>query len=125
MSNKLDSDSDTPVQPAGFSPVEFSVVSRRIIIYQINDAELETIAASGSSLHLTLFGVCCGALISLLVTVTTVSLPNPATFAAYISATIIMALATLFFGWRGLEAYLAGRKKLAEIRQGNPTALRQ
>jgi hypothetical protein len=121
----LNSPDEPANQTGGFSPIDFSIVSRKFIIHQISDAELDTIAASGSSLDLTLFGVCAGALISLLVTVTTVSIPSPAGFAAYVSVTVISALATVFFGWHGFEAYWAARKKLAEIRRGNLPTLNQ
>jgi hypothetical protein len=109
----------------GFSPIDFSIVSRKFIIHQITDAELDTIAASSSSLDLTLFGVCAGALVSLLVTVATVTFASAAGFAAYVSVTVISALATLFFGWRGFEAYLAAQRKLAELRRGNPPTLKE
>jgi len=125
MSNSSSTLPSSSSQSTGFSPIDFSIVSRKFIIHQISDAELDTIAASSSSLDLTLFGVCAGALVSLLVTVATVHIASPAGFAAYVSVTVISFLATLFFGWHGFESYLAARKKVAELRRGNPPALKE
>jgi len=123
MSSNLGIPNDPVGQATGPSPFRFTIRSREFIIYQISDAELETIAASGNSLDLTLFGLCAGAFISLLITVTTVSIPGARAFAAYVSATIIAALATAFFGWRGIRKYIASQKGLEKLRSENPPRL--
>jgi len=108
-------------KPTGINPpVDFAIIPRKIFFHQIPDGELDTIAASGSSLHLTLFGICLGAFISLLVTVTTAQGVGAAALSAYVSATIITALGSVFFGWRGIASSIASSKKLADLRRGIP-----
>jgi len=124
MSSNIGTLPEPAEQPTGYNPPTLLVPSRRFVIHQISEAELDTIAASGSSLELTLFGICAGAVVSLFITITTVSIPSPRAFAAYVSSTIITALAAMFFGWRGIGAHVAGLKKLAEIRRGNPTTVK-
>ncbi len=109
--------------PTGFNPpVDWSYVPRKFFVHQIPDAELDSIAASGSSLHLTLFGICLGGFVSLLITVSTAPGLTTAAFCAYVSATIISGLGSLFFGWKGIAASLASSKKLAELRKGIPSS---
>jgi len=105
-------------QSTGFNPVTLSYVSRSIAIYQISDPELDRIAGSGASLELTLFGICAGALITLVITLTTVSIPNPRSFAAFVSTTAISFLASIFFGWRGIGKFLDSKKELKDLRRG-------
>jgi hypothetical protein len=110
------------VTPTGINPpVDFAIIPRKIFFHQIPDGELDTIAASGSSLHLTLFGICIGAFISLLVTVTTAKDLTSAALSAYVSATIITALGSIFFGWRGIAASIVSSKKLTDLRRGIPS----
>lgn len=122
MSSDLGAPQNVENQPTGFnSSVDWQYVPRKFFVHQIPDAELDIIAASASSLHLTLFGVCAGASISLLVAVTTAPSLTPAAFSAYISAAIITGLGGLFFGWRGIAASVYASKKLAELRRGIPS----
>jgi len=107
---------ETSDQEQFINPVSVSYARREVRMHSVTDSELDSIASLGNSVEMTLFGICAGALITLLVTVLTVKIQSPLEFSAFISATIVSFLSTLFFGVRSRSSYKAAQRKLAEIK---------
>jgi hypothetical protein len=123
MSNSQEPTQTVPQSASGFSLVKVSYSPRELTMRTMSDSELDTLVSYGSSLDLTFFGATFGAFVTLLLTVLTVSLPGAREFTAFVGATILTSVLSLYFGIRGVRAYSAGQKMLEAIRTGNPSKL--
>lgn len=87
-------------------------------MHTMSGMELDAIASLSNSLHLTFFGLCCGAAIAFTVVLTTISISDPKTYAGYVAALNVSGVLAIYFGIRGIIDYRAARKKLREVKCG-------
>lgn len=101
--------------------VEVISHSRKLHMYPVTDGELDSLQESGwsATIDLSMFSLCIGILVTLIVTITTVDISNSKIFSAYVAVTVGMGLASLFFGSRSIIAWRNARAKLREIK-ANP-----
>ncbi len=94
--------------------VEVVTHPRKLHMYQVTEAELGTIQEVGQrfSLEISFFALLFGALITLLITLTTVSISDPKMYSSYVAVTIISALGSLYFGIRAIIDYRNAKKKI-------------
>lgn len=90
-------------------------------MYTVTENELNALKDSGTSatVDVALFTLSAGALVTLIVTLTTVQISDPHTFAGYVAATIVCAITGLWFGARSYLAIRGARAKLNEIKGGS------
>ena len=107
-----------PVDEAsGFSnPLTISYARREVTMHIVSEAELNTIASSGSSVNLALLGISSGALITVMITLLSVSIQSAIAFSGFVAAAIVCFFASLFFGIHARIDYKNAREKLADIK---------
>ncbi len=86
-------------------------------MHTVTGQELDAVASLSNSVHLTFFGLCFGATISLSIVISTVSIPDPKTYAAFMALTAVSVILSSYFGIRALIDYRASRRKLKEIKR--------
>ncbi len=86
---------------------------------------MDSIGSSGlsSAIDLTLFALCFGALITLIVTLSTVDITSPKLNMAYVGATIVSGVLSLWFGLRSIVSIRTAKKKLKEIKENRQKAV--
>ena len=87
-------------------------------MYSVTDPELNSIRESGLSatVDLALFTLCAGSLITLIVTLSTVNINDAKIFSAYVAASIVSGIFSLWFGMRACIAWKNAKAKLKEIK---------
>ncbi|MBI4292518.1 MAG: hypothetical protein HY661_13660 [Betaproteobacteria bacterium] len=90
-------------------------------MYSVTDPELNSLRESGlsASVDLSLFALCGGILVTLIVTLSTVDITQAKTFAAYVAAAIVSGIFTVWFGARACIAWKNAKAKLAEIKDAS------
>ena len=92
-------ESDHTVIPAEIrgTPVTVTYVPRHVEVYQLLGEELDAIAGGAHSIHLTLFGISIGALVTLAITLGTGQVTSALAFAGFVGASVAtFGLSTLF-----------------------------
>ena len=85
-------------------------------MYQVNGVELDSLASSGSSIHLTFFGLCTGGAVTTGVVLTTVTIANPLVYAGYIGGFVSAVIFAIYFGVRGIADHRAAKRRLKELK---------
>lgn len=101
------------------SPVTINVVPRRATMYRLFDTELERLGSAQNSIHLAFFTLCIGVAIGFGVTLLTVDITHPKTFAAFVALFVVSVLASLYFGAMFRRDYKSCKEELDRIRQGD------
>jgi hypothetical protein len=110
---------DTPITISpNPTPLTVGYVQRSLLVHQLSSYELDAVASSGGSLHLTFFGLCTGAAITFAVVLTTANVTNAKTYGAYVGALTITGVLAVYFGIRGVIDYHAAKKRLNDIKRG-------
>jgi len=88
-------------------------------MYKLTEQELHSLCDTGNmkALDLSMFTLCAGALVTLLITINTVSITDPAMHAAFVAALMVATLGTIFFGVRGIIAWFESKRTLGRIKQ--------
>jgi len=86
-------------------------------MHTVADQELDELASGSQSVNLGLFGVAFGALVSVAITLSTVSLPTRM-LAAYAGSCIALVLLSIYFGMQAIRDIVASRRRLNRIRKG-------
>jgi hypothetical protein len=73
---------------------------RSIVVHQVTDSELESVASGTASIHMAFLGFTLGAFVALFTTIYTVDISNPNYHAAFIALTWLSALLTIYFAVR-------------------------
>ena len=95
------------------TPITVAVVPRHVEVYPLLGEELDAIAGDAHSIHLTLFGISIGALVTLAITLGTGQVTSALAFAGFVGASVAaFGLSTLF----GLLALRDWRRHQALIR---------
>ena len=91
-------------------------------MYRVTEQELEQLCDSGNlkTLDVSLFTLCVGALIAVVVTLTTVDIPNPAVHGSYVAGALVAGIGAIFFGVRAVLAWRNTDRELKRLK--NPTA---
>jgi hypothetical protein len=103
------------IAPSATPSLTIDYAPRRLRMVTLSETELETIASPSASIHFGFFGVAFGAVVSLLITVSTVDIASPKMFAAFIAGTVLSGLATLYFGVRAILDYSANDKRVKRL----------
>ena len=105
-------------QPQPLGAVEIITHGRKLHMYSVTDPELNSLRESGLSatVDLSLFALCSGILVTLIVTLSTVDIKDAKTFAAYVAAMIASGIFTIWFGARAAIAWRSAKAKLKEIK---------
>lgn len=85
-------------------------------MHAVTEAELETIASLGNSVHLTFFGISFGGLIAFSIVLATLTINDPVPHATFVALTALSGFLTAYFGIRAAIDYRASRRKLHEIK---------
>jgi hypothetical protein len=91
--------------------------AREVTVHQITDSELDSVASLSNSVHLALFGLCAGGLITLVITLLTVPIAQSMAFAALVASSIATFVGTIYFGINARIAYKEAERKVKEIKQ--------
>lgn len=104
-----------PQPPGG---VEIITHGRKLHMYSVTDPELDSLRESGLSatVDLSLFALCSGILVTLIITLSTVDIKDAKTFAAYVAAAIVSGIFSIWFGTRACIAWRNAKAKLKEIK---------
>lgn len=89
-------------------------------MHTVSETELDTVASLSGSVHLAFLGVSLGAFITLLITVLTVPLQEPKTFAAFVACTGLAGILAIYFGIYAAIDYKAAKAKLQAIKRSEP-----
>ena len=92
--------------------------NRNINMLTLSSGELDAVASRGGSLHLTLFGLCFGALISFSIVLTTADGLSVLAHSEYVALTGVSAIGSLYFGIRGVSDHLTAKRELKRIKAG-------
>jgi hypothetical protein len=105
-------------QPQPPGAVEIITHGRKLHMYSVTDPELESLRESGLSatVDMSLFALCGGILVTLIITLSTVDIKDAKTFAAYVGASIVSAIFSIWFGARAGIAWRNAKAKLKEIK---------
>src|SRR6266853_5366927 len=101
-------------QPQPPGAVEIVTHGRKLHMFSVTEPELDSLRESGLSatVDVSLFALCAGILVTLIVTLSTVEIKDAKIFAAYIAATIVSAIFSVWFGARSVIAWRNARAKL-------------
>jgi hypothetical protein len=102
------------------NPVTFHYAHRDLTLHFVTEQELDAVASLSNSVHLTFLGVSFGALITLAITLSTVTISDSKVFAAFVACTVLSAASTLYFGIRAWISYREARRKLRELKSCRP-----
>ena len=81
-------------------PLTFVVqVPAEVVMYNLSEHELDTLASGGTSLHVVFFGITVGAFIPFLITCLTVPLADRL-FATFVALTAVSFILAVYFGLR-------------------------
>ena len=95
------------------------MVPRHLRMHTVSEAELDAIAVGGSSVNLTFFGVCFGALISFAIGLYSGGI-DPSQKSMYAALVFASAILSAFFGIRGGRDYFSSQSELKKLKQGRP-----
>jgi hypothetical protein len=90
---------------------------REVTVHQVTDSELDSVASLSNSVHLAMFGLCAGGLITLIVTLLTISIVQSMAFAALVASAIATFVGSIYFGINARISYKEAERKLKEIKQ--------
>ncbi len=99
------------------SPIKLEQQRRTIRTHSVTDQELTAIAAPSGSLSLALAGMTFGALVTCIVTLTTVRIDDPRTYAAYVASTITSFILTVFLGFNGVREMWNAKSAIEDLRK--------
>ena len=87
-------------------------------MHYVTNADLDTVASSGNSVHLTFFGVCAGAAITFWVVLKTANVTDPQTHADFVMLCVGSVVGAVYFGIRGIADYRRAKRTLKELKSG-------
>jgi hypothetical protein len=90
-------------------------------MYRLTEQELHSLCDTGSmrTLDLSMFTLCAGALVTLLVTIKTIDIVDPKTHAEFVAGVIVSAIGAIFFGARGIIAWTESKRTLDRIKKAD------
>ena len=91
---------------------------RRMRMLTLAEYELDDLASGSPSVHFALLGISFGALVAFGITLATVDIAAPRTFASFVALTAVSSLASLFFGANAIRGELSRRRRLRRLKQG-------
>jgi hypothetical protein len=100
-----------------FTPVDFAVMTymkREFVFVPIEQNELTMLIAGYASIHFGLFGLCVGGVLTTLVTILVNTLPQNLRM-GFLCASLILALASIYFGLMAQKDYKYARNLLKKI----------
>jgi len=109
------SNPETPERPQWGDDADGGVTSstapRHMRFVRLSKEDLEYLRSSNSTLELAFFGISAGALLTVVTTLLTVSLPDPSTHAVFVGLTVLFVLASAYFGAASIRGEVRWRKK--------------
>jgi hypothetical protein len=109
---------DRPAYLEGTTGLTVEWVGSRVRMHMVPESELESLATGGiaSSLSLTFFGICFGALVSCASILYTGGLTDAVTIATYRMLTVLFVILTACFAMGAAIAIYRQRQKLHELK---------
>jgi hypothetical protein len=118
-----DHQSVPPIQQVQVSsvpaPLTVQYASRTVMVHQLTNNELETVASISNSVHLTFFGLCTGGVISFGIVLAGSAIAEPKQIASYVALFAVSSIGSLYFGIRAVIDYRRAKDKLREIKRGS------
>lgn len=105
------------VSPAP-APLTVEYAPRRLTVRYVSDADLDTVASSGNSVHLTFFGLCVGAATTFWVVLKTTTITDLQAHAEFVMLCAGAVVGSIYFGIRGIFDYAKAKRTLREIKSG-------
>jgi hypothetical protein len=101
--------------PSGESPLTVLYAKTTLTMHLVDADQLEMIASLGNSIHLTFFGICVGAAVSLGGVLASTTIGDPKVFAGMLSCFSGSCLLGVYFGIRGVRDHLRSQRKLRQL----------
>jgi hypothetical protein len=98
------------------TPLTLQYARRTLRMHSATEAELETIASLGNSVHLAFFGISFGAVIAFSIVLSTITISDPIPHATFMGMDWLSVILTFYFGVRAAVDYRSSRRKLKEIK---------
>src|SRR5438094_597451 len=101
--------SEQPDSPVGQPQVQLSTVpapltvqyaSRTVMVHQLTNNELDTVASISNSVHLAFFGLCAGGSVSFGIVLSGNAITEPKQVASYVALFAISLIGAFYFGIR-------------------------
>lgn len=107
------------VSSAAVKRLTVRVHPRKVTMYQVTEDEIDSIATSSryQTLDVSMFTLFAGALITLVITLLTVDMPDGKPYSAIVAATLACAAGALFFGIRAALALRAGTRAIERLKR--------
>lgn len=105
------------------SPVSLLYAPRRVIVYRLLEMELERLNSSQNSLMFGFFGIAFGASLATGTTLSTVSIPNAHTYAAYWAAFLVSTFLAVVFLTFGVRDLMRSKREVERIKQTRTSAV--
>jgi hypothetical protein len=102
------------------SPVTIDVMPRRVAMYRLFETELDSLGSAQNSVHLAFFGLAFGAALALGITLLTVDISNPKTYAAFWASLLVSMAGTLYCGVRAAFDWRKAKENIRKIKEQNP-----
>jgi hypothetical protein len=109
------------VPQTSYNPLTIHYARRTIKMVTISEAELDSVAAGGSSVNLGLLGISCGTFLTCVTTLATVDLTVPRIYASFVALAWVSGLASLFFAIQAGRELYAVRQRVKSIKSGSST----
>jgi hypothetical protein len=106
------------IVPSTNATLTVEYAPRRMRMVTLTETEVDELASSSGSIHLTFFGSSLGAFIALAIVLATVSVPEPRKFAAFVASTIVAGGGTVFFGLNMIKDVITRRRRIQKIKAG-------
>lgn len=110
---------NSPIQGSTALPTVTIVSQARALkMYSLTEDELDNLYSSGNykTLDVAMLSFCASAFLTLVITMSTVEIAKVAVWSAFISASVVCLLGTIFFGARAVITWKSASRKLKEIK---------
>ena len=118
----LEQDSRTPFAPELLdSGVTVVMVPRQFSMYRVTEEELENLYSAGNykTLDVGLFSLTLGIFVTLIVTLVSVNIHDPRTFAAFSSSAFVSLIGSVFCAIRAVIAWRRAKRGLEAIKRSS------
>lgn len=115
--------SDYAARPAEILPSSNAALTveyapRRMRMVTLTETEVDDLASSSGSIHLSFLGISMGGLIAFGISLLTVEIPDPRKYAMFVALTTVAAGATMYFGANATRDYVSRQRRLRRIKSG-------
>lgn len=93
-------------------------IPRRLAVHPLTNADIDSIASLGNSIHLTFFALCAGFAVSFAIVLLTLAIPDPVKHAEFVAAFGVSGILALYFGVSAAVDYRRAHRRVKEFKEG-------